>query len=268
MKGTIQFLIDHGHVLVFLSVLADQVGLPLPAFPVLLAAGALSRSGELSLTVTMLLAVMASVAGHLVWFEAGRRRGNQVLELLCRISIEPDACVRKTENMFVRYGAKALIMAHFVPGLGTVAQPLAGMSGMSVARFIGLEVVGSLLWAGAICATGYGLANQLEDVAEIAASWGTSLLFVLGGLLGAYLMFKYAQRHLLLRSLRMPRIAPDELLRLMDTSEPPAIVDVRHDRDLERDPELIRGALTIPFEHMELRHKELPTDREIILYCS
>jgi membrane protein DedA with SNARE-associated domain len=268
VKSTLEFLIAHGHLFVFLAVLADQTGIPLPAIPVLLAAGALSRAGELSLSVSVSLAVVASVIGHLVWFAAGRLRGNQVLELLCRISIEPDACVRKTENLFLRYGAKTLIIAHFVPGLGTVAQPLAGMSGMTMTRFVLLDALGALLWAGAATVLGWVFSDQLEDVAEIAASWGASLIFVLVGLLSSYLLFKYVQRHRLLRSLRAARIEPGELKQMLDRGDPVTVIDVRHDLDLVRNPEVIAGAMRIPYEDFDRRYTEIPINDMIVLYCS
>ena len=105
MNDAIHCLIQHGYVLLFVWVLAEQVGLPLPAMPLLLAAGALAGSGRMDLTLVLGLAVIAALMSDLVWYYLGRSRGSRVLNLLCRISLEPDSCVRRTENIFVRHGA-------------------------------------------------------------------------------------------------------------------------------------------------------------------
>ncbi|HSC77428.1 MAG TPA: hypothetical protein VLB32_02595, partial [Candidatus Acidoferrales bacterium] len=111
MMESIQFLIRHGYTVIFLFVLAEQFGLPLPAIPLLLAAGALAGTGKLSLTLVVLSAVAASLLADSCWYELGRRKGIKVLQLLCRISLEPDSCVRRTEDVFVRHGARSLLVA-------------------------------------------------------------------------------------------------------------------------------------------------------------
>ncbi|HTI53116.1 MAG TPA: DedA family protein, partial [Verrucomicrobiae bacterium] len=130
------FLVRHGYVVLFAVVLGEQLGLPLVGAPVLMAAGALAGAGRFSLTLAVGLAVAACLIGDLVWFEMGRRRGAPILSLLCRISLEPDSCVRRTEDIFSRWGARVLLVAKFVPGLNTVAPPLAGVVGMPWKRFL------------------------------------------------------------------------------------------------------------------------------------
>src|SRR5262249_24020315 len=136
MNDLLHFLAIHGYAIVFIFVLVDELGLPLPAMPLVIAAGALVRDGALDGVLVTLISVVATVLGNLVWYEAGRRRGASILKLVCRISLEPDSCVRKTRSFYSRYGDKSLVVAHFIPGLSQVSHPMAGLSGMPVLRFI------------------------------------------------------------------------------------------------------------------------------------
>src|SRR5262245_7301022 len=131
MTETINFLLQHGYAVVFWWVLAEQLGLPIPAVPVLLAAGALSGPGKLDFGMTLALGTLASLTSDTAWYALGRYRGGPVLSFLCRISLEPDSCVRRTHDTFSRHGVRSLLIAKFVPGLNTAAPPLAGMIGMS-----------------------------------------------------------------------------------------------------------------------------------------
>src|SRR5882762_7494596 len=162
MSDTLQSLVQYGYLLLFAFVLAEQIGLPVPAVPVLLGVGALAGAGRMSLLPAFGAALAASLPPDLVWYELGRRRGSRVLSLLCRISLEPDSCVRRTENLFMRRGRKTLLIAKFLPGLSTVAPPLAGMVGITRFQFIALDVAAALLWSGAWMSLGYVFSDALE----------------------------------------------------------------------------------------------------------
>ena len=181
-------------VALFIATLVAQLGVPVPGIPLLLAAGVLARDGTLSVPGALVVTVIASGLGHLVWYEAGRRRGTAVLRLLCKISIEPDSCVRKTEDMFVRYGPGALIAAPFVPGLAAVAPPLAGMSSMSIGRFLLLDAAGAALFAAIFLAAGYAAGLQLVSALQVAMRFGGFLALGIGIALGVWLSWKVAQR--------------------------------------------------------------------------
>ncbi len=268
MMETIQFLIRHGYTVIFLFVLAEQFGLPLPAIPLLLAAGALAGTGKLSLTLVVLSAVAASLLADSCWYELGRRKGIKVLQLLCRISLEPDSCVRRTEDVFVRHGARSLLVAKFIPGINTAAPPLAGIFRMRFRRFLAFDTAGALIWAGSFIGLGWVFSDQLEFVAGKAASLGGWLLAILFGGLAGYIGWKYYQRQRFLRELRIARITPGELKAKMDNGEEILVVDLRHKIDFEAEPETIPGALHVPPEELEQRHEEIPRDRELILYCT
>ncbi len=126
MSGIVEFLVRHGYLLLFAWVLAEQLGLPLPSAPLLLAAGALAGTGRMNLAIVLTLPIVAVGICDAFWYELGRRRGVRVLQWLCRISLEPDSCVRRTQIRFERNGPWALVVAKFIPGFNAMAPPLAG----------------------------------------------------------------------------------------------------------------------------------------------
>src|SRR4029079_12266175 len=195
-------------LVVFLTVLAEQAGLPIPAIPVLLAAGAVAGDGQAHLIGLTALAVAACLLGDMVWFELGRRRGRRTLTLLCRISLEPDACVRRTENFFLIHGIRALILAKFIPGLSTLAPALAGLFRISVGRFLVYNGAGSLLWSFSFLFLGYVFSDQIRYVADAAMRFGKTAGVIFAAGLGGYLLYKYLHRQRLLKELRVARISP------------------------------------------------------------
>lgn len=262
------FLIQYGGMVLFAVVFAEQIGLPIPAVPILLAAGALAGAGKLNLAAAVALSVVACLAGDLIWYELGRHRGRHALNLLCRISLEPDSCVRRTENFFSRHGLRGLVMAKFIPGLSTITPALAGLFGVSGKRFLLYNGLGALLWTVAFVGPGYLFSNQLEAIAAQAARLGSSLVVILGAGLAAYIAYKFVHRQRLLRELRIARITVDELKQMMDESRDPLIVDLRGAMDHEADPYTIPGALRMTAEELEHRHHEIPRHQEVILFCA
>jgi membrane protein DedA with SNARE-associated domain/rhodanese-related sulfurtransferase len=268
MSETTRFLINHGLPLVFGAVFVEQMGLPLPALPWLLAAGALSATGQFSFPLGVAATVLACLAADAFWFYLGRHRGNQVLGLLCRISLEPDSCVRRTQNVFTRYGLRGLLVAKFLPGLNTVAPPMAGMSGMSASRFLSVDAAGSLLYGSCLLGIGYLFSHQIEQIGAAITRIGGSALALLGGLVAMYVAYKYWQRQRLLHELRLARITVDELRTKLDAGENPVILDLRSSAELAQDPSVILGAIHLGLDEIEKRYHEFPHDRDIIVYCS
>ena len=268
VDNVIPFLIRHGYAVLFVWVAAEQVGFPVPAIPLLLAAGALAGAGKLNFGLVIGTAVLASIVSDTAWYEIGRRKGMKVLNFLCRISLEPDSCVRRTEDVFARHGARSLLVAKFVPGLTTAAPPLAGIFRMRRSRFVFFDGVGAAIWAGAFAGLGLLFSDQLERLAGQMARLGTWLVAILLGGLIAYLLWKYIHRQRFLRRLRIARIAPEELKRKLDAGEDVMIVDLRHSMDFEADPHVVPGAIRLGVEELENRHQEIPRDRDLILYCS
>ncbi len=268
MSHTLQFLLRHGYAVLFIGVFVEQIGLPLPAVPFLLAAGALAGAGQLDFALATALAVVAALLSDVVWYEIGRRRGGTVLRLLCRISLEPDSCVRRTEDLFARHSSRSLLVAKFIPGLNTAAPPLAGIFHMRFSRFLLFDGLGALVRAGTFAGLGYLFSDQLEGVAAQAGRLGTWLLALLLGGLAGYIAWKYVHRQRFLCQLRVARISPEELKQKLDAGEELVIVDLRHSLDFEAEPTTIPGALHFDPEEFDQRHHAIPRGRDIILYCT
>jgi membrane protein DedA with SNARE-associated domain/rhodanese-related sulfurtransferase len=268
MTETIQFLVKHGLPLVFGAILLEQMGLPLPAAPWLLAAGALSATGKFSLLSGLAVTVLACLIADAFWFYLGRYRGNQVLALLCRLSLEPDSCVRRTQNLFTKYGLRGVVLAKFLPGMGTVAPPLAAMSGVAAGKFFSADALGAVLYGGCFLCFGYFFSNQIEQIGAALSDIGGSALSLVLGLLALYVAYKFWQRQRLLRELRMARISVDELRQKLDAGEDLVILDLRSSAALQEDPLVIRGAIHLTMDDLEKHQYELPRDRDIIVYCS
>src|SRR5579871_4333283 len=149
MRDVLPFLLRHGYWVLFVNVLGEQLGLPVPAFPVMLAMGALAGLGYRSFDISLVLAVCAALASDAAWFHLGRQRGGSILGLLCRLSLEPDSCVSNTKGLFSRYGAPSLLFAKFVPGLGAAAAPMAGLTRMPAWKFLSADLAGAAIWSGA-----------------------------------------------------------------------------------------------------------------------
>jgi len=265
LEQAADFLIRHGYAVLFGWVLLEQMGLPIPAAPLLIAAGALARAGKMNLTFALALALIAVILADLFWYSLGRYRGGRILKLLCRISLEPDSCVRRTENLFVRHGVHSLLVAKFVPGLNTAAPSLAGIFRMPLRRFMIFDSLGAFFWVITVTSLGLILSDQLE---QIALRWGGWLVAVLAGSLAAYVLWKFIQRRRFLRRLRIARITPKELMGKLTAGENISIVDLRQPIDIEAFPQMIPGALRIAMEEIEDRHGEIPRDRDVVLYCS
>jgi membrane protein DedA with SNARE-associated domain/rhodanese-related sulfurtransferase len=253
---------------VFLNVLLEQLGLPLPAVPTLVVAGALAADHRLPAAALYGLAVAACVLGDSAWYLAGRVYGGRVMNLLCRISLTPDWCVSQTQTSFERWGAKALIVAKFVPGLSLMAPPLAGAVRMGFPRFVGFAALGGALWVGAALLVGAMLRAQIERLLPQVAGIGGAAIVIILVLLGAYVLFKWWQRRRFYRALRMARISVAELHEQLSRTPAPLVVDVRSPTAQALELRRIPGALHVPVLEVERNMGEFARDREIILYCT
>lgn len=257
-----------GLALVVGNVLLDQIGFPVPAVPTLIVAGAVAADrpwwgGELFLG-----AAAACVIADAGWYVAGRLYGNRVMKMLCRISLSPDSCVSDTQLRFERWGANAIVIAKFVPGLAIIAPPLAGALRMGFLRFLALSALGAALWVGAFLGAGMLLKPQIDRWLPRVADFGGMAVAVIGVLLAGYITFKWWERHRFYAMLRMARISVAELYQLMEAQRAPLIVDVRSPSARALEPRRIPGALHLPLDQVSTHVRELPRDRDIVLYCT
>jgi membrane protein DedA with SNARE-associated domain len=268
LNDLLQFIIRHGYLFLFAVVFVEQAGLPVASVPVLLGVGALSADGRYSLFTALLVSLLASLPADIAWYEMGRRGGYKVLRFLCHISLEPDTCVDRTTGSFRRYGSGTLVAAKFVPGLNAVAAPLAGLMHTSLRRFLLLDAAGVALWASFYLTMGFLFRAQLERIAAIIARTGVSLALVAAGGLAGFIAWKWIGRRRFLRRLEMARITPAELMRRIEAGEAITILDLRHAPEVEADGAKLPGALRFAPEELETKHKEIPRDRDIVLYCT
>ena len=264
MNETLHFLTQHGTAVLFLIVLAKQIGLPIPAVPVLIAAGALVGTGQMVLGVAVGTAVFAALLGDQLWYELGRRRGRRVLNWLCRVSIEPTSCIQRTEDFFTRHGMRALVIAKFVPGLSTIAPPLAGIVGLRMPPYLLYNGVGTILWVGSGMGLGYAFSDQLEQAISVVAYLGPALAMILLGSVAAYVIAKVVHRYRVERAI--PRVTAQEVTEKIAAGEAPVIIDLRS-HGARREMAGIPGSQSLSVKEVIAGYRDLPRDRDVILYC-
>lgn len=268
MEELSQLIARYGLITVFVVVFLKQLGPPLPAFPVLLVAGALSVSGTISFAAALVLAVTASVLADSIWYVLGQRYGYRILRLLCRVSLNADSCVRQSEVTITRWGGLSLVAGKFIPGFSTVAAPLMGALRVPVWQFSAGNIAGAALYAVFALVAGIVFHREVDRILQwisAHAVWGTVTLAVL---LAAYVAFKWWRRRQFLRDIDMPRMAVPELERAISSAEPPLLLDARSPSGRAADPRTIPGAW--PYgESPTTRMLELTSrERLVIVYCS
>jgi membrane protein DedA with SNARE-associated domain len=263
-----QFLIDQGYIAFFLWVLCAQIGIPLPVAPLLLAAGGLAGIGKFDGILIFSLTLLALLLGDQAWYQLGLRRGSKVLPFLCRISLNPDVCVRRAKGLFARFGPRSLLIAKFIPGMSLLVTPLAGIFRIRLLHFILLDSVGAFIWAGTYIALGYQFGHEIEEHAPNLTEIRPWMWLVIPAALGGYLLWKYIRRQRFLHQLTMARITPEEVKQKLDQGEDMFIVDLRNAFEFEHEPRTIPGAIRLAVEELEDEHRRIPRDREIVLFCT
>ncbi len=265
---SLTFLARYGVVILPVLVVAEQIGVPLPAAPALLAVGALAAHGRISIPLVLGAIICGALAMDFAWYELGRRRGPGILGRLCRLSVEPDSCVRRAGSVFARHGARAMLVAKFLPGLTTVIPPLAGIFAVARARFALYDLAGVLLWAGMWLALGYFFSDAIVLIAARATALGRMLGFVVVVALAGYILAKYVRRHLFLRRLRLARISPEMLKQRLDAGEDVTIIDLRSPLEVTATPYAIPGSRWLPADAIDEHDAELLRARDLVLYCA
>jgi membrane protein DedA with SNARE-associated domain len=262
----IGFVEREGYALLFLWVLAEQGAVPIPSVPLLVAVGALVRTGKLHWAAAIACCLAGALLADSIWFYFGRRRGKRVLRFLCRVSLEPDSCVHRTESVFLKYGLNTLLVSKFVPGLNAVAAPLAGDSGIGAVRFLAADALGVVIWSATYMGVGYLFSTELERALAYVQRLGSGFGILVIALVAAWILWKFLQRRRFLKQIETARITPEELRLRIDAGEDLYIVDLRS--TLEQDSISVPGAIRFSAEELTAHSKQIPRDREIILFCS
>ncbi|WP_263357100.1 VTT domain-containing protein [Acidicapsa ligni] len=261
-------LLTYGYLLLFGCVFLEQIGLPLPATPILLAAGALSATEHMSFGLALLAGVVACLIADSAWFYFGKQFGHVVLRVLCKFSLESSTCVRRTHDSFGKRGEYTLLFAKFVPGLSVVAPPVAGQTGMPFQRFLIFDTAGSVIFIGSLLLTGRLFGNLLTRdprVLNWAGHFGGALLIL--AILG-FLASRIYRRQSYMKKLRTARLEPQTLKQMLDAGEPVYIVDLRHPLEFVPDPFTLPGAHQFSPDLLTLQSAQIPTDRDIVLFCT
>jgi membrane protein DedA with SNARE-associated domain/rhodanese-related sulfurtransferase len=250
---------------VFGLVLVEQVGLPLPTYPVLIVAGAWSARGGPAAAEIAAAAIAACLLADLVWYASGRRFGSRVLRAMCRLSLEPDSCVSDTEHLFARFGTRVLMMAKFIPVLGAVTTAMSGVVSARLSSFLLYDFIGATLWAGSAVALGSIFHDAIDDVfSELAALGRVGGLLILVLLL-FFLALKFWRRHQFFQQLRMSRITVQELNRLREGGTELLLVDARPSASRARDG-VIPGAIAFEILLEDAEHSR--RGGEAVVYCA
>ncbi|SFN08070.1 membrane protein DedA, SNARE-associated domain [Variovorax sp. OV329] len=257
----------HGVTVVFLATLAARLGAPVPASAVLVVAGGLIAAGQLSLPAVLAVGVLANVLGDGAWYYAGRRFGYRVMRLLCKVSMSPDSCVRRSETLITDWGGTSLLAAKFVPGVSVVAPPMAGALKMPLARFTAFDALAGLIWTGVFVGLGWVFSQQIQEVLDAMANAGSVGVALLVVLILIGIGTRWWRRRAALRDLNVERIGVHELRELLDSEGAPVVIDVRSEAAAAIDPRRIPGAVLIHPNGIEHQIAQLPRDREIVLYC-
>jgi len=263
-----QTLIQYGYLILLAWVLLDQLALPVPALPMILAAGALAGEGHLNLGVCIVIVLLACIPANLFWYWLGIRQGNKVLTLICMISLEPDTCVSSTTSLFHRYGTASLLLSKFVPGLQTIAPPLAGLLGVSFWRFMAVNALGSLLYALAFLLPGFWAHEFIAEIGSVVTDYGALSASVIAFLVLGWLVWKIIHRALFLRSLRGSRVQPEDLHSRMAAGERVQIADLRQRMEFNAFPHTIPTAVRVPLDVFDEEVEKLSRERPLVLFCT
>ena len=268
MPVALDFFLKYGYLILFLWVLVEQLGVPIPSVPLLLAAGTLTSTHRMSLPLVLLAVLLGSLISDSAWYWLGWKYGGAVVKLLCRLSMESNTCVRRTENFFAKRGASALVVSKFIPGLGTVAPPIAGQMGMKYRWFAAYDAAGVLLWAVTFIVGGRFFGDVLKRNPD-ALGWVERFGFVLFVvLLMGFFVWRFFRQRAFLREIRMSRLDPRELKEMLDREQPVYIVDLRHPLDYLPDPRTLPGAVMLTPDKLVERSDEIPRDRDVVLFCT
>jgi len=263
----ISLLQEYGLGFVFVNVLFLQAGLPLPAYPTLIVAGAYAAMGGNPLWQLVAVGVLASLIADTGWYLAGRRFGMRILSTLCRVSLSQDSCVRQTESIFQRFGPASMLFAKFVPGFASVATALAGAIRLEYWTFVLFDAVGAGLWVGLGVGLGYFFRDAIGEVMATLSSLGKQGLMLVVAGFAAWIVVKWWRRHLFAKQLRMDRVSVDELRQLLEEHKVEALVDVRSALT-QAATGRIPGALAVDMQKIEESLRGVPTDGEVVLYCA
>jgi membrane protein DedA with SNARE-associated domain len=258
-------LARYGLTAVFLFTFLENIGLPIPAFPVLMLAGAYASTRHSTLLMVLVAAAGGALLADTIWYLVGRWKGKGVLTHLCRVSFNPDACLERAVDGFHRRMAATILSAKFLPGVNTIMPPLAGVSAVPIPVFLLLDLAGALLWAGAAVALGFAFGERIAETARGVQGMMGQLL--LAGL-AVTIAWRAGYRFWLVKRYGGKRVDPDEVHRRMREGEDLLLIDLRRDDDFAASDRMIAGAARLRPASFHRHAMHLPRDRDLVFYCT
>src|SRR5882724_11081239 len=182
-------LAQHGYSLLIATVFLEAVGIPVPAALALMIAGGAAARGVLQAPNALGAALLAMLAGDTLMFLLGRYTGWWLLGILCRISLNPESCILRSADTFYRRGRTLLVIAKFIPGINTMAPPLAGCMNMPLLQFLALDLAGAALYTGSYFAVGFLFSDALGAITRGYQTFGRVVGWVVIFLVAGYVAF-------------------------------------------------------------------------------
>jgi membrane protein DedA with SNARE-associated domain/rhodanese-related sulfurtransferase len=267
MDSALAAFSEHGYGMLFLVVFLEAVGFPIPAALALLVAGGASARGSLAFPLAFGGALAAMLAADILMFLLGRYTGWWLLGLLCRLSLNPESCILRSADSFYRRGRTVLLFAKFLPGINTMAPPLAGSMNMRLGQFLGLDALGVALYIGSYLSVGFLFSDALAAITKSYQTFSRILGWVVGAALVAYLVFQ-VWMWIKARALRsIPRVDPAEAARGL-LSGAATIYDVRSHGYYDAKATRIKGSLRLEPHAVHQTPAEMVPGRLVYLYCT
>lgn len=270
MNNLVELVARHGYLLVFLLVFAESAGLPAPAAVALVAAGAAAASHILSAPVAFGLAVVAMLLGDTFLFLLGRYTGWGLLSFLCNLSMNPESCILRSAESFYKRGRITLLFAKFIPGVNTMAAPLAGSMKMKFLQFLRLDFVGACIYVLAYGSVGYVFRDFVARITRGLQSAGHIMLEVILTALVAYAVYRIIQYRRYKMTGPVPRVEVEELAHRIASAEEKDIIlaDVRSHGYYDSGAARIAGSIRLEPNRLAEELQSLPKDKDIYLYCT
>ena len=270
MNDLLALIVHHGYIVIFLIVLAETLGIPVPAALALVTGGAAVASGALRAPAAALVAVTAMLVGDSLLYVLGSRMGWRLLGLLCRVSVDPETCILRSAESFYKRGRATLLIAKFIPGVNSMAPPLAGSMKMPFIQFLGLDFLGATAYALAYGGLGFIFRDFVATIARgfRTAGHAVEIVFIIAAIAFTAYRVSLYWKHRVYRI--VPRIQVAELAEKLQTrySEMALLVDVRSHGYYDPGAERIRGSIRLEPNNLSEELKTLPRDKDIYLYCT
>jgi membrane protein DedA with SNARE-associated domain len=265
MQYLLEILRNHAPTVIFVVAFLETLGFPVPAFPFLVLTGCLIVENSLTWPPIVLAALTGAMAGDQLWYWLGRRMGKRALRLLCRFSLNPDACMDRSQTLFRRRSILAILFAKLIPGVNALVPPLSGIMRMKLSHYILLDAAGCSIWIG----TGMGLGiffgrSALSNIAGVQYS----LLVLLVLMIGFYIGFRIVYQRYLVHRYTIPRIDPADLHNEMASDSPPIVLDLRNEADYAESGRMLPDARRVVPREFGRFAGALPKEKLIVLYCT